>query len=397
MNINSYFDNCHYQQLLHDDNDYMIPWFQATSIPQTPALSHSSATPPHDGFTSNDLLFSSISPQASFSDMYDIGSIVIPSDNITPMVTTSTTSTTSNTSSNGFVVSPLTPPEVNSNTNMNAHEGDHPNELLPFKKVAHNAIERRYRNNINDRIRELQQVVPALCRDDDQDNNSKNSNHSAEDDDMDELEEEDGVPVAKKLNKATILQKATEYIHHLKYSQQLLNQENEMLQHMVQALPGGEPLLQQFLADKQRFDQAEKERRAKERKMALQQQRIDHQRMLKERAAQRAALMSPEERQKRRRRSSQQKKRPSTTVTSMPLSGSQHSPQYSLSPTPSPSSSSSSSSASRFFSVFLGMTFFAVPSSTPSSSVWKQHRSSSSRFMGHSIPQETSWSWSDYW
>lgn len=406
MNINSYFDDRHYQQLLHDDNDYMIPWFQTASIPQTPALSHSSATPPHDSFNSNDLLFSSISPQASFSDMYDIGSIVIPSDNnITPMVTTSTTSTTSNTSSasTGFVVSPLTPPEVSSTfTNMN--EADHSSQIepMPFKKVAHNAIERRYRNNINDRIRELQQVVPALCREIDHDTKNGNNQHNAcDDDDMDELQEEDGVPVAKKLNKATILQKATEYIHYLKYSQQLLKQENDMLQQMVQALPGGEPLLQQFLADKQRFDQAEKERRAKERKLALQQQRIDHQKMLKERAAQRAALMSPEERQRRRRRSSQQQQQQKKRLSSFSSSSSSSSSpqQYSLSSSPTPSPSSSSSSASRFFSVFLGMTFFAVPSSGPSSSlVWKQHRSTTSRFMSHSssMPQEP-WSWSDYW
>ncbi|ORZ05772.1 helix-loop-helix DNA-binding domain-domain-containing protein [Absidia repens] len=382
MNINPYYDDRHYQQLLHDENDYMIPWFQPTSIPHTPALSHTSPSP-HDCYASNnDVLFASMSPQAPFANIYEVGSILIPSDDITPALTTSTTSTTStssannSTSSTGIVLSPPTPPPV--------HDEDvkkedistiSPVAPMPFKKVAHNAIERRYRNNINDRIRELQQVVPALCRDDDHDCHSNNNgnNRSMDDDDTDELEEEDGVPVAKKLNKATILQKATEYIHYLKYSQQLLTQENDMLQHIIQALPGGEPVLKQFLIDKQRFDQAEKERRAKERKIALQQQRINHQRMLKERAAQRAALMPPEERQRRRRRSSQQKKKGSASniLSSLsPSSSPSHSARSSLSPSPSTSSSSSP--------------------------VWKQHRSSSSKFMTHPMAHND-WSWSDYW
>lgn len=366
MNVNSYYDDRHYQQLLHDENDYMIPWFQNSSLPHTPALSHTSPSP-HDCYASNELLFSSISPQAPFADMYEVGSILIPSDNIIPAVTTSTTSTTSNSSSSSggtfsstdttssptnILISPPTPPTITMNDDDEALYSP-----IPFKKVAHNAIERRYRNNINDRIRELQQVVPALCRDEDRERQS--THHRSDDDDSEEEleEEEDGIPVAKKLNKATILQKATEYIHYLKYSQQLLRQENDMLQHIIQSLPGGEPLLTQFLIDKQRFDQAEKDRRLKERKIALQQQRINHQRMLKERAAQRAALMSPEERQRRRRRSSQQKKK-----------------------------STPSGSPSRLLSVFMGMTFFAVPSTTPAL-VWKQHRP-----LLHSQR-----SWSDYW
>ncbi|PKC07197.1 HLH-domain-containing protein, partial [Rhizophagus irregularis] len=72
------------------------------------------------------------------------------------------------------------------------------------KKVAHNAIERRYRNNINDRINDLKNVVPALCH--------LKSKDSKDDDDIDEV---DGIPAATKLNKATILRKATEYITYL--------------------------------------------------------------------------------------------------------------------------------------------------------------------------------------
>ncbi|SAM04431.1 hypothetical protein [Absidia glauca] len=370
MNVNSYLEDRHYQQLLHDENDYMIPWFENTTTHHTPALTHASNSP-HDCFTSNELLFASLPPSSgSFASIYDTGSILIPSDDVpstVPMMTTSTTSASSSSSSpTGFAFSPPLQPIVNEQSS-GEDDSTHPLTNTPFKKVAHNAIERRYRNNINDKIRELQQVVPALCR---RSSSGEEDNEGDDDGAEDIMEEEDGVPVAKKLNKATILQKSTEYIHYLKYSQQLLKQENDMLQQMVQALPGGAPLLQQFLVDKERFDQAEKDRRLKERKWAAQQERINHQRMLKERAAQRAALMSPEERQRRRRRSSQPRKKSTSTA----------------SPTPSPSSSSSSS-PSRFFSVLVGMTFFAAPNGPSPSSVWKHHQTLAS-------PKT---SWSDYW
>ncbi|KAI9304748.1 helix-loop-helix DNA-binding domain-containing protein [Cunninghamella echinulata] len=426
MNISPFYD-CQYQNFLHDENDYMLSWFQNPTMPKTPATLSNSSSPPQqqqDCFTANDMIFSTsssssssstsppitnISPQPPFTDIYDMGSILIPSDDIiTPTTSLSTGSSTTihsfqtspSPSSSSSSLSPasscisnmmhFTHPISPIEETIKEEDEDDEDEYdcmtlnqsqqqpnLPFKKVAHNAIERRYRNNINDRIKELQQVVPALCRDVD---NSDGSRSMDDDEDLIE-EEEDGIPVARKLNKATILQKATEYIKYLKYSQQLLKQENEMLQRMIQALPNGEPLLEQFLMDKQKFDQAEKERRIKERKLALQQQRINHQRMLKERAAQRAAMMSPEERQRRRRRSSQTNKRKSSS---------------SLSPCPSTctSSTSSSSSPTKLLSVFLGLTFFTGSSTNQSSIVWRQHRNS--KFMASSSV-ENNWSWSDYW
>ncbi|CAG8461712.1 4621_t:CDS:2 [Dentiscutata erythropus] len=93
------------------------------------------------------------------------------------------------------------------------------------KKVAHNVIERRYRNNINDRIIELKNVVPALCH-------LKNK-----DDDV--IEEVDGIPAATKTNKATILTKATEYIMYLKNNNQKFKNENMLLKKIIEAIPGG--------------------------------------------------------------------------------------------------------------------------------------------------------------
>ncbi|KAK3715996.1 Clr6 histone deacetylase associated PHD protein-2 Cph2 [Vermiconidia calcicola] len=77
-------------------------------------------------------------------------------------------------------------------------DGDGP----PVKKTSHNVIEKRYRNNLNDKIVELRNSVPSL-RAQGKPNGS---------DDTENLE---GLTPAHKLNKATVMAKATEYIKHL--------------------------------------------------------------------------------------------------------------------------------------------------------------------------------------
>ncbi|KAI9312826.1 helix-loop-helix DNA-binding domain-containing protein [Dichotomocladium elegans] len=119
------------------------------------------------------------------------------------------------------------------------------------KNSAHNIIERRYRNNINDRIAELRNVVPALCHV----NSGKRRRIPDEDHGDDELhqrEEEyiDGVAIATKLNKATILQKATEYIQYLRKTNDSLQEENDTLQAYLKRIPGGEPALARYHAQK---------------------------------------------------------------------------------------------------------------------------------------------------
>ena len=76
-------------------------------------------------------------------------------------------------------------------------DGDGP----PVKKTSHNVIEKRYRNNLNDKIVELRNSVPSLRA-------MKKANSGQEED----LE---GLTAAHKLNKATVMGKATEYIKHL--------------------------------------------------------------------------------------------------------------------------------------------------------------------------------------
>ncbi|KAF9423494.1 hypothetical protein BGZ94_008255 [Podila epigama] len=106
------------------------------------------------------------------------------------------------------------------------------------KKVAHNAIERRYRNNINDRINDLKNVVPALC-------NIKTKDEKDDDDEDDGPVEADGVTKATKLNKATILRKATEYIIVLQKREAATKVENAALRQLLTSLPGGVDLLEQ--------------------------------------------------------------------------------------------------------------------------------------------------------
>lgn len=104
------------------------------------------------------------------------------------------------------------------------------------KKVAHNAIERRYRNNINARITALRNVVPAL-----QELRPKRPRRKGKE----ILPEDfvDGVPAATKLNKATILGKATEYIRYLKGRETRLAYEVVGLRGLIRSLEGGDELL----------------------------------------------------------------------------------------------------------------------------------------------------------
>ncbi|ANB15456.1 Hms1p [Sugiyamaella lignohabitans] len=79
------------------------------------------------------------------------------------------------------------------------------------EKTSHNMIEKRYRTNINDKIQALRDCVPSLCY--------------ALDGNQGGKEDLEGLVPANKLNKATILVKATEYIKHLQKKNELLNDE----------------------------------------------------------------------------------------------------------------------------------------------------------------------------
>ncbi|KAJ2160930.1 hypothetical protein GGF46_001850 [Coemansia sp. RSA 552] len=119
------------------------------------------------------------------------------------------------------------------------------NPTMYQRKVAHNAIERRYRNNINDRICDLRNSVPALQHI----RPKKKSGHDADSDDDDSNQDNqvDGVEAATKLNKATILGKSTEYIYYLRRTNDLLKRESMYLQEMIRKLPDGDKMVQKLL------------------------------------------------------------------------------------------------------------------------------------------------------
>ncbi|KAI9316409.1 hypothetical protein BX666DRAFT_1950319 [Dichotomocladium elegans] len=145
------------------------------------------------------------------------------------------------------------------------------------KKTAHNAIERRYRNNINDRITELKNAVPALVHARVKDSRTgKRSHRSLEEDDDDGEDGEefvDGVAVATKLNKATILRKATEYITHLKQTGEDMQQENTLLQQLLSQLPGGTEVLNRYRTLKLKREQDLQHQRMQERQTVTKHQR----------------------------------------------------------------------------------------------------------------------------
>ncbi|RKF60323.1 putative sterol regulatory element binding protein sre1 protein [Erysiphe neolycopersici] len=97
---------------------------------------------------------------------------------------------------------------------LDDEEDDDLNPLV--KKTAHNMIEKRYRTNLNDKIAALRDAVPSL---------RITSKSARGEDTMDDREELQGLKPAHKLNKATVLSKATEYIYHLENRNKRLRQE----------------------------------------------------------------------------------------------------------------------------------------------------------------------------
>lgn len=81
-------------------------------------------------------------------------------------------------------------------------------------------IEKKYRTNINSKILILRDAVPAL-----------RIAAGAEDVSLADLE---GITPASKLNKASVLTKATEYIKHLEQKNAMLKDQNEYLQKVLQ-------------------------------------------------------------------------------------------------------------------------------------------------------------------
>ena len=99
----------------------------------------------------------------------------------------------------------------------------------PTKKRPHNVIEKRYRANLNEKIAELRDSVPSL--------RIVKKTQTGEDQAGDsENEDLDGLTPGSKLNKASILTKAVEYIRHLETRNRRLDDENRSLKERLQTL-----------------------------------------------------------------------------------------------------------------------------------------------------------------
>ncbi|KAI1434787.1 hypothetical protein GGR50DRAFT_687482 [Xylaria sp. CBS 124048] len=109
-------------------------------------------------------------------------------------------------------------------------EDDDDDSRPPAKKTTHNMIEKRYRTNINNKIAALQDAVPSLRI------MAKSSRGEDTTKDRKELQ---GLTPAHKLNKATILSKATEYIKHLESLNSQLMTKNAALQQEITAFMAG--------------------------------------------------------------------------------------------------------------------------------------------------------------
>ncbi|KAK1963118.1 helix-loop-helix DNA-binding domain-containing protein [Colletotrichum sublineola] len=105
-------------------------------------------------------------------------------------------------------------------------DDDEDDENHPVKKTAHNMIEKRYRTNLNDKIAALRDSVPSL---------RIMSKSARGEDTTEDREELHGLTPAHKLNKATVLSKATEYIRHLEKRNNRLCEENSAMQARISA------------------------------------------------------------------------------------------------------------------------------------------------------------------
>ena len=104
--------------------------------------------------------------------------------------------------------SPVISKQTIAGTNVRQNE-------LPISKRSHNAIEKRYRTNLNHKISALRDAVPSL---------RKLGALAAGD---------DSLASSNKLNKATVMSKAIEYIQHLESRNQRLEEENSSLRECV--------------------------------------------------------------------------------------------------------------------------------------------------------------------
>lgn len=108
-------------------------------------------------------------------------------------------------------------------------DDDVPSALCLSRKRGHNAIEKRYRTNLNDKINLLREALPKLQR-----SSSNESSKTCEEED-EEDDQEDTKSSQQKCGKAATLTMALEYIKHLELAAQRLGDETCTLQTRIGA------------------------------------------------------------------------------------------------------------------------------------------------------------------
>lgn len=104
-----------------------------------------------------------------------------------------------------------------------------PSALCQSRKRGHNAIEKRYRTNLNDKINCLRQGIPSLSR---QSSSDTKSDEEGQDSDAERMDSKTG---QQKYGKAAILTRALEYIKYLESTTQRLGSEVDVLKTRVGA------------------------------------------------------------------------------------------------------------------------------------------------------------------
>jgi hypothetical protein len=112
---------------------------------------------------------------------------------------------------------------------------EEPETFTQLRKRGHNAIEKRYRTNLNQKINELRAGVPSLCKT--FNNNINNNNNDDEGDEEQDSDADGGDSKAgqQKYGKAAILTRALEYIKHLEMTTQKLGTELVVLKTRIGA------------------------------------------------------------------------------------------------------------------------------------------------------------------
>jgi hypothetical protein len=104
-----------------------------------------------------------------------------------------------------------------------------PSALCQSRKRGHNAIEKRYRTNLNDKINCLRQGIPSFSR---QSSSDAKFDEEGQDSEAEGMDSKTG---QQKYGKAAILTRALEYIKHLETTTQRLGSEVDVLKTRVGA------------------------------------------------------------------------------------------------------------------------------------------------------------------